>query len=315
MSASGGPRRAALPISPALIDYGLLATLAAIWGGAFLLVKLAVADIPPVSVAAGRIAIAAVLLLGAALMSRRALPRRPQAWALILAVALAGNVAPFTLIAWGQETVDAGLAAIVMGIGPLATAALAHLFTTDEKAGPLKLLGLALGLAGVVVLIGPAKLLGLTQETLRYLAIAGAACGYAVASLFNKRLMAQESFRGVSAGVMIVSAAILIPASLALDRPWELAVSDRALAALILLGIFPTALANLMLLAIIRRRGATFFSQINYLVPLSGLAWGILVLAEEPPPQAFAALALILAGVAVAARGGRRPAPPTDQTG
>ncbi|MEQ8604851.1 MAG: DMT family transporter [Marivibrio sp.] len=293
--------------APGLSDYGLLVALAAIWGGSFLLIKLSVDTIPPLTIAAGRTAIAALALLSVTWASGRSLPRGLKTWGLILAVSLVGNAVPFTLIGWGEETVDSGLAAIVMGINPLVTLALAHALTRDEKAGPRKILGILAGLAGVVVLIGPSKLLLLGDETLRYLAFAAAASCYAAASLLNKRLSG-ESFRGVSAGVMLCSAAILAPASLIVDQPWTLAVSGQSAAALVLLGLFPTALANLMLRAIIRRQGAAFFSQINYLVPLFGVAYGVTLLGETPPVEAFAALALILAGLALA-RGAKPRAP------
>ena len=295
------------PSAPGLADYGLLVALAAIWGGSFLLIKLAVDTIPPVSVAAGRTAIAALALLAATWATGRTLPRGLRTWGLILAVSVIGNAVPFTLIGWGEEKVDSGLAAIVMGINPLVTLALAHALTRDEKAGPGKILGILAGLAGVVVLIGPEKLLLLGDETLRYLAFAGAASCYAAASLINKKLSG-ESFRGVSAGVMLCSTALLAPAALMIDQPWALAASGSSMLALLLLGLFPTALANLMLLTIIRRQGAAFFSQINYLVPLFGVAYGVTLLGETPPVEAFAALALILAGLALA-RGGKARAP------
>ncbi|MBP5859107.1 DMT family transporter [Marivibrio halodurans] len=295
---------------PGLSDYALLVALAAIWGGSFLLIKLAVETIPPVSIAAGRTVVAAAVLLVATLATGRSLPRGGRVWALILAVAVIGNVMPFTLIAWGEERVDSGLAAIVMGINPLVTLALAHCLTADEKAGPGKIAGMLLGLAGVVVLIGPGKLLMLGDETLRYLAFAVAASCYASGSLINKKLSG-ESFRGVSAGVMMVSAAILVPASLIHDRPWTIDPTMEAGVALLLLGLLPTALANLMLLTIIRRQGAAFFSQINYLVPLFGLTYGVALLGEAPPVEAFAALALILSGIAFA-RGGK-PRPPAER--
>lgn len=309
MTAAGGP--------PGPRDYALLLALASLWGGSFLLIKVAVGVFPPASVSAGRLAIAAVALTAFTLASGRALPTDGRTWAKIAGVAVLGNALPFTLIAWGESRIDSGAAAIVMGINPLVTLGLAHIFTQDEKFAANKLLGLLLGLAGVVVLIGPEKLLVLADDTLHYLAVAGAACCYAAASMVNKRLTGGESFRAVSAGVFLVSAAIMVPASLALDRPWTLEVSGQAAMALILLGLFPTALGNILLLTIIRRQGAAFFSQINYLVPVFGLVWGVLLLGEEPPAAAFAALALILGGIAFArkARTGPRDRAAPDAEG
>lgn len=282
-------------------NYLMLAGLATIWGGSFLMIKLAVTEIPPVSIAAFRVVLAAILLTLYCRMARIPLPRKPGTWALILPVAVIGNAIPFTLIGWGEEVLDSGLAAILMGINPLVALVLAHLLTADEKMRPASLAGVIIGFTGLVILFGPEKILLLGEETIRQMAVAGAACCYAVASLLNKRL-AGESFRAISAGVMIASSVILIPMSLIMDRPWTLTPGPQALLAVVALGVFATALGNIMLLSIIRNRGAAFFSQINYLVPVSGVIWGVVFLAERPAPSTLLALALILCGIALSRR-------------
>jgi drug/metabolite transporter (DMT)-like permease len=98
---------------------------------------------------------------------------------------------------------------------------------------------------------------------------------------------------------MICGSVMLVPASLALDAPWTLSPTGLAWFALVMLGVFPTALASLIMLALLRRQGAGYFAQINFLVPLFGVFWGVAILSERPPASALVALTLILAGIAI----------------
>ena len=163
------PARDAAPVpSPAAVpsrrDYTLLVLLGAIWGGSFLLIKLAVASVPPVSVAAGRIVVGA-LFMGAILAVRRTpLPSEPRVWGKLALMGTVGTVLPFALINWGETHIYSGLAAILMSAVPILTIVLAHFLRTDEKITAGKVVALILGGAGVVVLIGPDALSGLDQS-------------------------------------------------------------------------------------------------------------------------------------------------------
>lgn len=283
---------------PGFKDYVLLVLLAAIWGSSFMFIKIAVIEIPPVSVAAARIAIAAAILFVAARMAGQVLPNDKVVWFTIILGAVTGNAIPFTLIGWGEEQIDSGLAAILMATMPLTTVLLAHFFTSDEKLTVRKAVAVSFGLVGLIVLIGPEKLARLGDQTVRELAVAGAATCYAINAIITKRLVHLPR-RAVAAAMLVVSAFMMIPASLIIDRPWTLAPSGLALIALIVLGVLQTAVATILLFAIVRRQGASFFSQINFLVPLFGVMWGALALAERPSANAFAALVLILIGIAV----------------
>ena len=173
-----------------------------------------------------------------------------------------------------------------------------HFFTSDEKLTVRKAVGVSLGLAGLIVLMGPDRLANLGDETVRELAVAGAATCYGINALITKRLVHLPR-RAVAAAMMVVSAAIMIPASLVIDRPWTLAPSTESLVSVLVLGVVQTAVATMLLFAIVRRQGASFFSQINFLVPLFGVVWGALILAERPSANALLALVLILIGIAV----------------
>ncbi len=292
---------------PGIRDYALLILLSAIWGSSFLFIKLGVEAVPAATLTLARLVLAAIFLAIVARMAGQAMPRGLRTWGFIVLAALTGNALPFTLIAWGEESIDSGLAAILMAVMPLTTVLLAHIFTKDEKMTPRKALGVALGIAGLAVLIGPEKLSRLGDDTLRQLAVAGAAFCYGVNAIVTKHLIGLPR-RALAAALMAAAAAMLLPFSLFLDQPWKLSLGADSLAVLAVLGILHTALGTLIMLALVRRQGASFFSQINFMVPLFGVLFGASILLERPPPNAYGALAIILLGVAAAR--GRRPRRP-----
>jgi drug/metabolite transporter (DMT)-like permease len=278
-------------------DYGLLVALGAVWGSSFLLIKLAVATIPPVSVATGRIAVGALVLALIVAARRQAWPKTARAWGLLAVMGLIGNVIPFSLINWGEVRIDSGLAAILMSTVPLATILLAPAFVRDEPITAGKLIGVGLGMAGVAVLIGPGALLGAEGELLGQIAVAAAALCYAVNGLVARQLP-RLPVEVISAGTLLCATLAGLPLCLAIDRPWEIAPSALSLAALIGLGIVNTAGGYLLLFRLVVRAGAGFASLNNFLVPLFGVLWGVLLLAERPSPQALLGLLLIFAGLA-----------------
>ena len=214
---------------------------------------------------------------------------------------------PFALISWGQERIDSGLAAILMAVMPLTTVVIAHLLTTDEKLTVRKFVGVVFGLFGLIVLMGPKSLLALGEDTVRQLAVAGAACCYGINTLITRALMVHDK-RAVAASVMGISAAMMVTATFALSDPWALNVSQASLWSAVLLGFLHTGLATLLMFVIVARQGASFFSQLNFLVPLFGVGYGALLLGESLGLPAFMALVIILIGVAIARSGmGRRP--------
>lgn len=292
---------------PGVRDYALLLTLSAIWGSSFMFIKIGVETVPAATLTLARLVIAAVLLLAVAKMAGQTLPHGRRLWGVVALAALFGNALPFTLIAWGEEAIDSGVAAILMAVMPLTTVLLAHLLTRDEKMTRRKALGVALGIAGLAVLIGPEKLAKLGEDTVRQLAVAAAAFCYGVNAIVTKGLAGQPR-RATAAALTIVSTAMMLPISLVLDRPWSLDASMTSSLAILALGVLHTAIGTMIMLAIVRRQGASFFSQINLLIPLFGVFFGALILFERPPPSAYAALVLILIGVAVA-RGRRRAVP------
>lgn len=281
------------------VDYALLVVLASMFGASFMMTKIAVVDVPPATIALSRIAIGGGMLFFVMLYYKQTLRSLLPHWKMITLAGFFGTALPFFLISWGQEKVDAGLTAILMAVMPLFTLVLAHFFTNDEKLNVFKIIGFCLGLLGVAVLIGFEKLASFGDETIRSYAIMLAACSYAVHAILSKFLTELPRY-AVSSAVLLISVLILLPIVLYVDAPWTLDISAKSWWMLILLGILPTGLGMLMLFAIIERQGASFLSQINFLVPVFGVLWAIALINETLPPNALAALIIILAGVAIA---------------
>ncbi len=279
--------------------FGLLGLLALIWGSSFTIIKVVVVHLPPFSLTLWRVALAALVLLAAAALRGERLRFSGAAWGWIALAALTGTVAPFTLISWGEERIDSGLAAILISLTPFMVLLLAHLFTGEERITPRRALGVALGFAGVLVLIGPAALDTLGGDTLRQLAVAGAALCYAVNTLMVRHLQLRHGGQArplaLAAAIMLISVAMLLPLVAWLEGlAWPPAHAAWLAA---MLGVVHTALATLIMLAILRRAGATFFASINFLIPLVGYLLGVLILGEPFSWRAVLALALILGGI------------------
>lgn len=286
-------------MNPRLTDYALLISLSAMFGASFLLIKISIVEIPTLTLVAARLLIAAAILWTTMKMVGQQFPRGTKIWMWIIVAAIFGNVLPWWLITWGQVKVDAGLTAILMATMPLATLLLAHLFTDDEKLNIWKMLGVMVGIAGVVVLIGYDQLTTLGDDTIRQYAIALAAICYGVNAIVTKQLIGHPR-RAMAASLMIVSLIMVAPFAVIVDQPWALAPSFGVIVAVLLLGVFPSAIGTLMIFAIVARQGASFLSQINFLVPVFGVLWSYLFLSEQLSFNAFVALILILVGVALA---------------
>ncbi|MCH7487668.1 MAG: DMT family transporter [Proteobacteria bacterium] len=272
--------------------------LASIWGSSFMFIKIAVGSIPPLTLAAGRVALAAAVLYAFIRLRGMRLPVQGRNWTLYFAVAFFGNSLPFTLIGWGEEHIDSGLAAILMAVMPLTTLLLAHVYVKDEPLTVNKLIGIAVGFTGVVVLVGPEVMKGLGSDALRQGAVAAGALCYAVATI-TARLLPEAPPAVRAAAVLIWSAVQIVPVALILDAPWLLQPSPGSLASAVYLGLFPTALATIIYFHLISTRGASFIAFNNYLVPVFGVMWGAALLGEKVSMQELGALALILGGIAI----------------
>lgn len=291
--------------TPGLADYLLLVGLAVIFGASFILTNMAVSSISPLTVATSRLLLATAMVYPLMRLKGQVLPGKGRVWVYIVAAAFFGNALPFALISWGQVSVDAGLTAILMAVMPLITVLLAHVTTTDEKMNRYKLVGVLCGLIGVVVLMGWDQLGSLGDNMVRQYAIAVAAICYAINAILTKKLTGIARLPMMTA-LMLVATLMLIPFALILEIPLERTPDIVSIGAVVALAIGPTALATLIILNIIDRSGASFLSQINFMVPLSGIFLAWLFLDEVLPASAWIALCIILAGIALSRLGNRQ---------
>jgi drug/metabolite transporter (DMT)-like permease len=209
-----------MPSKPTIYDWTLLIVLALIWGSSFLVIKIAVSAFGPLTIVAGRLGIAAVILLLIARVAGLQLPRSATIWRHLIVLALVGNALPFFLITWGQARIDSGLAGILMAIMPLATLLLAHFFVPGEHLTPRRITGFVLGFGGIVVLIGPSSLLvlgGGGSDFVRQLAVLAGALCYAVNAILARRLPTIPAFTA-TAGVMVAQRSI--PTAPLIDSPF-----------------------------------------------------------------------------------------------
>lgn len=297
----------ATPINRAMgpLEWALVILLSILWGGSFFFNEIAVRELPTLSVVVGRVALAAVILLVVMRLLGQSLPRSGKVWGAFFAMGFLNNVVPFTLIVWGQIHIASGVASILNATTPLFTVLVAHWMTADEKMNPGRLLGVLLGLLGVAVMIGGEALgsLGLdllSVGVIAQLAILAAALSYAFAGVYGRRFRAMGvTPMATATGQVIASSLILIPVMLVVDQPWQLpAPSLAATAALIALAALSTALAYILYFRILSTAGATNLLLVTFLVPVSAVLLGVLILGEVLLPKHMIGMALISLGLA-----------------
>jgi drug/metabolite transporter (DMT)-like permease len=286
-------------------EWGLLVTLSILWGGSFFFIGVAVSELPTFTIVALRVLFAALSLAVFFAVTGRAIPMRGEAWRAFFGIGVLNNIIPFSLIVWGQAHIASGLASILNATTPLFTVLVAHWLTADEKLTPQRATGVAVGFAGVVLMIGPAALNEGRTDLLAQLACLGAALSYAFAGVYGRRFRRlglaplQTTF-----GQVVASSLVLVPLALIVDRPWTLPMpSIPTSAAVIALAVVSTSLGYAMYFRILARAGATNVVLVTFLVPVSAILLGAAVLGERLQPRHFAGMALI--GMGLAAIDGR----------
>ena len=291
----------ATPAQPGLRNWLILLILGAVWGSAFMAMELALRGFPPLWVAALRTGIAAPVMLAIAAIAGQGIDKvaKARAWSHVAPAGVVGVVLPFFLLTWGQQHVPSAFAGVAMGSVPIVLVPLAYLFLRDETVTPVGVLGLIMGFVGLMVLVGPGALEPGTGDSvlLGRLACLAAANGYAAGSILTRRCPPVPPL-AFTAGTLAVAAAILVPTALIVEGVprgfgWD------AFAAAAYAALFPTALAFYLRVRVIRSVGSLFMSLVSYIVPVFAVLFGVLLLDEELQPGLYAALALILGGIAV----------------
>ncbi|WP_282181428.1 DMT family transporter [Aliiroseovarius marinus] len=284
--------------NPTTRDWAGVIALGLIWGGTFMVVAIALEGYGPVTVATARTTLGAVALLGLVMATGRSMPKWDATlWWIISIVGILSTALPFVLLSWGQQYVPSAFAGLSMASIPLMVLPLAHFFS-DEPLNMRKFIGVTLGFCGALVLIGP----GLTQlgqgtEPLAQLACIGAALCYSIASILTRRCPPIDPLV-LAALTLVVGSVVLFPIMLVTEG-WPAWEGTRSGLAIVALGLLPTALATLLRVAIIISAGSVFMTLVNYQVPAWSMVFGAWILSEALPLRFFAALALIMAGLAI----------------
>ncbi|MFG0834245.1 DMT family transporter [Aeromonas bivalvium] len=278
-------------------SYLLLLAIGLLWGSQFIFMHQAVAELPPILVAAGR-ALCGSLTLGLLCLFMR-LKSEHTPWRTYMLIALLDATIPFIMVAWGQQYVDSAIAAVVMGCIPFVTILMAPLFISGEKITKSGLLSVVIGFVGVLVLFWPELAGGMNAGLLGAMAILFGASCFAIGLLMIKRF-AKDHPVVVARNILISSAIqLLIAAPFLIDFDRLTLPGQRAIGAVVMLGIFCTGLVYFLYMALIQKAGPTFASFSNYLVPLFGVVLGALFLGEQIHSTTGVALALILGSVAM----------------
>jgi drug/metabolite transporter (DMT)-like permease len=293
-------------------DWQRLLLLSLLWGGTFLLSAIAIKGwpagagngLPPLTVVMIRVLVAAATLLVILRVLRVTIPSGGAVWLAFFGMGLLNNALPFSLIFWGQSqmpvSVAAGLASILNATTPLFTVFVAHLVTKDEKATPPKLMAVLLGLVGVAIMVGLDFVSGIGASLPGYLACLGAALIYAFAGIFGRRFKSigvqplQAAFGQVAA-----SSCLMVIVACLVDRPWTQPMpGTMPVLAVVAMGIVSTALAYILFFQILASAGATNLVLVTFLIPVSAILLGIVVLGEALKLQHIIGMAFIAAGLA-----------------
>lgn len=294
--------------APGAQNFALLITLSLIWGSSFALIKIAVATIPPFTIAAARIALAALVLVALQALMRRPFSADLRRWGQFLMVGILGNGLPFVLIGYGEIRIDSGIAAILIGAMPMFTVIFAYLSGVERGLTWQRVLGIGCGFAGLVVLVGPANLVRLGGDGLAYFALIAAAASYAATGVYARHLCRTIPMMTLASGSMIASSLVMVPLAILVDQPWSLVPTIASISATLSLGMLSTGVAALIYFRLLISAGPIFASTINYLIPVIGVLLGVAWLGERLALGELAAFIIIIAGVALT-----RP-PPAPQS-
>ncbi len=302
------PANSAINASMGAREWIMLIVLSVLWGGSFFLIGVAVAELSPLTIVTLRVALAAIVLWCIALMMGLVPPKRIRVWLAFLGMGLLNNVIPFVLIVWGQTHIASGLAAILNAATPMFTVIVAGLLLPDERFSLAKILGVLIGFAGVIVMIGiPDLSNGGSLSTLAQLAVLAAALSYAFAGVYGRRFKAMEVNSIVTAaGQVTASALVMLPIAFIFDSSFRLmfdgsfAMTEISLSvwlAIVGLAIFSTSAAYVLYFKLLESSGATNLLLVTLLIPVSAIILGALYLDESLETVHYLGMLLIALGL------------------
>jgi len=278
----------------------LLLSLSLLWGGSFLFVELALRDLAPLTIVSLRVLIGALVLHLVLRIQKLEFPLDFKSLWQFSLMGLLNNAIPFSLIVWGQQSIDAGRASVLNATVPLFTVVLAHKLLADEKLTSAKIVGVLIGFLGVFLLAGQSVASEhAVNSVVGQLAVLGASLAYAFASIFGKQLSRFDP--QVSAtGMLTASAVMMIPFTFLFESPGMARPSVMAVASVVALGVACTAVAYLLYFNILNKAGSSNLSLVTFLIPPSAIFMGVVFLQEQFSMTDLIGVSLILIGMAIA---------------
>jgi drug/metabolite transporter (DMT)-like permease len=280
-------------------EWLLLIILSIVWGGSFFFVGVAVEALPPLTIVALRVSLATIALLTVVYFSGLRMPTNPKILVAFIFMGILNNVIPFTLIVWGQTHIASGLASILNATTPLFTIVAAHFLTKDEKMTNNKIVGVIIGFAGVVIMLGHEALGGLGDSVFAQLAVLAAAISYSLAGIYGRRF-AQSGIKPVvtATGQVTASSLLLIPLAVFYDKPFALPMPGIEIWLAILgLALISTAFAYILYFRILSTAGATNLLLVTLLIPVSAILLGTVILGEQLELKHMLGMGLISIGL------------------
>ena len=289
--------------SPKLDGTGwlLIGILSILWGGAFFLIEVGLRSYPPITLVFMRLVLAVPPMWIAMRLMGQRLPSEARVWGLLAVVGALNCALPFILFFWGQQYLDSGYASILNATTPLWGVITAHFLTSDEKATPARILGVLIGMAGIVVMVGPEAMKGLSNNLLAQIACIVSTIFYSFAAIYGRRLSQTKlTPMAVATGQTMMAALMMVPVVVLVDQPWTMAAPrlDSTLAGLTL-ALFSTALAYTLYFRLIDRSGASNAQLVAFLMPILAVILGIAFLGESLSGGQIAGAGLIAIGLAI----------------
>jgi drug/metabolite transporter (DMT)-like permease len=280
-------------------DWGIIMLLSLLWGGAFFLIELGLRGFPPNTLVFLRMALAVPPMLLALWFLKEKLPTDGKSWMQLLVLGAINAALPFILFFWGQTRIDSGLASVLNATTPLWGVVTAHFLTRDEKATPARIIGVLLGMAGIIVMVGGDALKGMSGSVWAQLACLAATLSYAFAAIYGRTLsQSTMSPMVVATGQVITAALLMLPVALIIDQPWTLATPGwDAWAGAIGLAIPSTAVAYFFYFKLIDRAGASNAMLVAFIMPVVAIILGVAALGESVEPKEMAGAILIGLGL------------------
>ncbi len=280
---------------PKFIDYVLLTVLALIWASAFFNIKIATYSYGPVTIAFLRILFGSIPVVLLCLYKKIKIEAFSKDWYWFAAIGLINLVIPFFLIAYGVQSVQSNLAAILMASTPLSATVLAHIFTENEKINLTKVIGVLVGFSGIVFLFSDNILINESNFLSAILILIGSTF-YVIGGLLTIKISNKKN-ENVTASILIWATIFLIPITAYTEQPWNLNPSLNSTISVIYLGIFATGLAWLLRFKILINNGLVFQSQVAYLIPIFGIILGYIFLKELITPKVLIAVVAVIIGI------------------